>query len=80
MDYLTCPVCNEAPLMKQGNVRRCVNCTHELSEMDYHIFAAQTIDKKNKEFDAIERLALRSVRATFGKKTTRKPTATPTTT
>lgn len=72
MDYLTCPVCNEAPLMKQGDVRRCVNCSHELSEIDYHIYAAQSIDKMNRDHDAAERVVLRSVRSTFGKKTTRK--------
>lgn len=75
MDYLTCPVCKEAPLMKEGNVRRCVNCTHELSEIDYHIYAAQAIDKMNRDQDAAERVVLRSVRSTFGKKTTRKAAA-----
>lgn len=44
MDYLTCPVCNEAPLMKQGDVRRCVNCGQS-SEIDYHIYAAESIDR-----------------------------------
>ncbi len=78
MDYLTCPVCNEAPLMKQGDVRRCVNCGHELSEIDYHIYAAESIDKMNRDQDAIERKVLRSVRSTFGKKTTRKASTTPT--
>ena len=74
MDYLTCPVCNEAPLMKQGDVRRCVNCSHELSEIEYHIYAAKAIDKINRNIDAAERKVLRSVRAGFGKKTTRKET------
>ena len=74
MDYLTCPVCNEAPLMKEGTVRRCVNCSHELSEIDYHIYAAQAIDKMNRDYDAAERVVLRSVRSAFGKKTTRKAT------
>lgn len=75
MDYLTCPVCQEAPLMKQGDVRRCINCSHELSEIEYHIYAAQTIDKMNRDQDAIERVVLRSVRSEFGKKTTRKTTS-----
>lgn len=72
MDYLTCPVCKEAPLMKEGDVRRCINCTHTLSEMEYHLYAAQQIDKMNRDQDAAERLVLRSTRSTFGKKTPRK--------
>ena len=78
MDYLTCPVCKEAPMMKKGDVRHCVNCSHTLSEMDYHIYAAQSIDKMNRDYDAAERVALRSVRSAFGKKTKTKA-ATPVT-
>ncbi len=75
MDYLTCPVCKEAPLMKTGNTRRCVNCSHELSEIEYHLYAAQAIDKMNRDQDAAERVVLRSIRSSFGKKTKRKAAA-----
>ena len=77
MDYLTCPVCREAPMMKQGDVRRCINCLHELSEVEYHIFAAQAIDKMNRDYDAAERSVLRPIRSSFGKKSVSKKKDSP---
>lgn len=72
MDYLTCPICTEAPLMKNGAVRKCVNCGHELNEIDYHMFAAQQMDKMNRDQDALARKVMRSSRHTFGRKQSSK--------
>ena len=74
MDYLTCPVCNEAPLMKKNDLRECVNCAHTMSEIEYHIYAATMLDKMNRNYDAAERKVLRNVRSNFGKKSPRKTT------
>ena len=70
MDYLTCPACNEAPLMKNEHGRACVNCGHEMNEIEYHIFAAAAMARLNQEMDALEKKTSRTTRTNFGKKQT----------
>ena len=68
MDFLNCPRCHTAALMRTPEGRQCPNCSHTLSEVDYHIYASERMDEMAKQFDAIERQSMRHLRATFGRK------------
>lgn len=73
MDHLLCPICQEMPLMLKGSHRVCDNCGHEMNEMAYQMYAAESIEKFNKMYDAEERKVLRNDRKHFG---SRKPSST----
>ena len=77
MDYLTCPVCNDAPLMKDGDYRTCVNFQHSITEMEYSLYSSQQMDKMNRDQDALARKELRSSRSRFGVRISKKENVTP---
>jgi len=67
MDYLNCPNCNDAPLMKNGNVRQCENCGNELNEIEYTILAAKRQDEFNRVYDSMTQKPTKQERLKFGR-------------
>ena len=68
MDFLLCPACKNQPLMLRGDHRTCGNCEYSMDEVQYQVYAAQCMDRFNKEYDALQRKELRDVRKSFGQK------------